>query len=106
MPFDNPTPEGNFYVLGKLTNWKLDKVNRMTYNYKRFGYECNLYVKQGYYNYLYAFLKDKSKAGDETLMEGNHWETENDYTIYVYHRQRGTFYDQLVGVKRLNSVRR
>jgi len=69
MPFDNPTPEGNFYILGKLTNWKLDKANRMTYNYKRFGYECNLVLKQGYYNYIYAFLKDKSKAGDETLVK-------------------------------------
>lgn len=103
MPFDNPSPEGNFYVLGKLTNWKLDKANRMTYNYKRQGYECNLYVKQGYYNYIYAFLKDKNKAGDETLTEGNHWETENDYIIYVYHRQRGTYYDQLIGMRKFNS---
>lgn len=103
MPFDNPTPEGNFYVLGKLTNWKLDKVNRMTYNYKRGGYECELYVKQGYYNYIYAFLKDKDRAGDETLTEGNHWETENDYIIYVYHRARGTYYDQLIGMRKFNS---
>lgn len=103
MPFDNPTPEGNFYVLGKLTNWKLDKANRMTYNYKRGGYECNLMLKQGYYNYIYAFLKDKSKAGDETLTEGNHWETENDYIIYVYHRTRGTYYDQLIGIRKFNS---
>jgi hypothetical protein len=103
MPFDNPTPEGNFYVLGKLSNWKLDKGNRMSYNYKRGGYECNLLIKQGYYNYIYAFLKDKSKAGDETLTEGNHWETENDYIIYVYHRTRGTYYDQLIGVRKFNS---
>jgi len=103
MPFDNPTPEGNFYVLGKLTNWKMDKVNRMSYNYKRQGYECNLLIKQGYYNYIYAFLKDKNKAGDETLTEGNHWETENDYIIYVYHRARGTYYDQLIGLRKFNS---
>ncbi len=103
MPFDSPSPEGNFYVLGKLTNWKMDKVNRMTYNYKRQGYECNLLVKQGYYNYIYAFLKDKSKGGDETLTEGNHWETENDYIIYVYHRARGTYYDQLIGMRKFNS---
>lgn len=103
MPFDNPSPEGNFYVLGKLTNWKLDKGNRMTYNYKRLGYECSLYLKQGYYNYIYAFITDKSKAGDETLTEGNHWETENDYIVYVYHRARGTYYDQLIGMRKFNS---
>ncbi len=106
LPYDNAVSDGNIYVLGKLTNWKLDKVNRMNYNYKRLGYECNLYLKQGYYNYIYAYLKDKTKAGDETLTEGNHWETENDYTIYVYHRQRSTYYDQLIGVRKFNSVKR
>jgi hypothetical protein len=106
LPYDNPVSEGNIYVLGKLTNWKLDKGNRMTYNYKRQGYECELYVKQGYYNYIYAYLPDKTKAGDETLIEGNHWETENDYTIYVYHRKRGTYYDQLIAIRRLNSLKK
>lgn len=105
LPYDTQT-SGNFYVLGKLTEWRLNKNNRMTYNYKKMGYECDLFVKQGYYNYTYVFLADEKKAGDETLSEGNHWETENDYTIYVYHRQRGTYYDQLVAVKRFNSFRK
>lgn len=106
FPYDNAMSEGNFYVLGKFTDWRTSKDNRMTYNYKHFGYECNLYIKQGYYNYTYVFVKDGQKAGDETLTEGNHWDTENDYAIYVYHRQRGTYYDQLVSVKRLNSLRK
>ncbi|MGZ3884134.1 MAG: type IX secretion system plug protein [Bacteroidia bacterium] len=104
IPYDNPIAGGNLYVLGKLTNWKLDKANRMTYNYKRFGYECAIYVKQGYYNYIYAYLPDKTKAGDETFLEGNHWDTENDYTIYVYYRQRATYYDQLICIKKFNSL--
>jgi len=105
LPYDTQT-SGNFYVLGKLTEWRLNKSNRMTYNYKKMGYECDLFVKQGYYNYTYVFLADEKKAADETLSEGDHWETENDYTIYVYHRQRGTYYDQLVAIKRFNSFRR
>lgn len=105
LPYDTQT-SGNFYVLGKLTEWRLNKSNRMTYNYKKMGYECDLFIKQGYYNYTYVFLADEKKAGDETLSEGNHWETENEYTIYVYHRQRGTYYDQLVAVKRFNSFRK
>ena len=105
LPYDTQT-SGNFYVLGKLTEWRLNKSNRMTYNYKKMGYECDLFIKQGYYNYTYVFLADEKKAGDETLSEGNHWETENDYTIYVYHRQRGTYYDQLVAIKRFNSFRK
>lgn len=106
LPYDHAEGEGNFYVLGKLTEWRLNKTNRMVYSTKRSGYECSLYLKQGYYNYAYVYLKDHKKSGDETLTEGNHWETENDYTIYVYHRQRGTYYDQLVGLKRLNSLKK
>lgn len=106
LPYDNAQGEGNFYVLGKLTEWRLNKSNRMTYNYKRFGYECNLFIKQGYYNYTYVYLKDEKKGGDETMTEGDHWDTENEYAIYVYHRQRGTYYDQLVGIKRMNSLRK
>jgi len=106
LPYDNAQGAGNFYVLGKLTEWRLNKTNRMTYNYKKMGYECDLYIKQGYYNYTYVYLKDNKKGGDETYSEGNHWETENEYAIYVYHRQRGTYYDQLVAIKRFNSFRR
>lgn len=106
IPYDNAQGEGNFYVLGKLTDWRLSKSNRMTYNYKRFGYECSLYIKQGYYNYTYVYLRDGQKGGDDTMTEGSHWETENEYAIYVYHRQRGTYYDQLVAIKRFNSLRK
>ena len=106
MTYTAPETDGNYYLLGKLTDWKLDKGNRMVYSNDRLGYECNLYLKQGYYNYSYAFLKDKTKAGNETLTEGNNWQTENDYTIYVYHRQRGTYYDQLIGVRKFNSVKK
>lgn len=106
LPYENAQGAGNFYVLGKLTEWRLNTANRMTYNYKKMGYECNLFVKQGYYNYTYVYLKDDKKGGDETFSEGNHWETENDYAIYVYHRQRGTYYDQLVAIKRINSLRK
>ena len=106
IPYDNAQGEGNFYVLGKLTEWRLNKTNRMTYNYKRLGYECTLFIKQGYYNYTYVYLKDDKKGGDDTMTEGSHWETENEYAIYVYHRQRGTYYDQLVAIKRFNSLRK
>ncbi len=106
IPYDNAQNAGSFYVLGKLTEWRLNKSNRMSYNYKRLGYECNLFIKQGYYNYAYVYLSDDKKSGDITMTEGSHWETENEYAIYVYHRQRGTYYDQLVAIKRFNSLRK
>lgn len=105
LPYDAALTDGNLYVFGAFNAWKCNQENLMRYNQKRFGYECTLYLKQGYYNYEYAFLKDGETAADNTLIEGMHYETENDYTIYVYHRKQGTFYDQLIGVKRLNSMK-
>lgn len=105
LPYTDPLVDGNLYVFGAFNDWRCNKENLMHYNEKRLGYECTLYLKQGLYNYVYAFLKDGSTVADETLIEGSHYETENDYMIYVYHRQQGTFYDQLIGVKRLNSLR-
>ncbi|MFO0356912.1 MAG: DUF5103 domain-containing protein [Sphingobacteriaceae bacterium] len=106
LPYPNPETQGNFYVMGKLTDWRMNNTSKMTYNYKRFGYECKLYLKQGYYNYILLLSEDGKKAGDETKTEGNHWDTENDYTILVYYRQVGMYYDQLVGIRKLNSLKR
>jgi hypothetical protein len=106
LPYVNPEANGNFYIMGKLTDWRMNKISKMTYNYKRFGYEAQLYLKQGYYNYIYVLSNDANKKGDETIIEGNHWDTENDYCIFVYHRKIGAYYDQLVGYKKLNSLKK
>jgi hypothetical protein len=106
LPYVNPEIKGNFYLLGKFTDWRMNKSSKMTYNYTRFGYEAKLYLKQGYYNYIYVLSDDSKKSGDETIIEGNHWDTENDYNIFVYHKKFGTYYDQLIGFKKLNSLKR
>ncbi|MCD6065489.1 MAG: hypothetical protein K0S33_315 [Bacteroidetes bacterium] len=106
FPYDTPLADGNFYITGKFCDWRLGKETRMSYNMLKKGYECELFLKQGFYNYQYVYAKDGKSAVDETMIEGNHWETENDYTIYVYHRKLGTYYDQLIGVKKLNSIRK
>jgi hypothetical protein len=104
ISFDNPINDGSFYVFGGLTNWKADPRFVLTYNPKKFVYECVAYLKQGYYNYHYVFVRDKTIILDESLTEGNHSETENEYTIYVYHRPLGARYDQLIGIKQINSA--
>lgn len=106
LPYVTPEAKGNFYIMGKLTDWRMSRLSKMTYNYKRFGYEATLYLKQGFYNYEYVLSSDTKKSGDETITEGNYWDTENDYNIFVYHRKFGTYYDQLIGFKKLNSLKR
>jgi hypothetical protein len=106
LPYTTPETQGNLYVMGKLTDWRMNNISKMIYNYKRLGYECKLYLKQGYYNYILVLSEDGKKAGDECKLEGCHWDTENDYTILVYFRQVGMYYDQLVGIRKLNSLKR
>ena len=65
-----------------------------------------LSLKQGFYNDIYVLSNDADKRGDETIIEGNHWDTENDYNIFVYHRKIGMYYDQLIGFKKMNSLKK
>lgn len=106
--FYYPTPiqNGNVYVLSKIHNWTLTNENKMTYNESTQSYECTLYLKQGYYNYLYTILYDNDTKCNESETEGNYWQTENDYYIFVYHKPLGYYYDQLVGLLRINSLKR
>jgi hypothetical protein len=94
---------GNFYVFGALTDWRVGNENKMTYNYDEGTYEALLFLKQGYYDYEYVFLEDGASHPDETIVEGNHFETGNEYAILVYYRGIGTRYDQLVGISRMRT---
>mgnify|MGYP006278973395 CR=1 FL=1 len=104
LPQDAPLIDGGIYILGELTNWELNEQSRMKYNYRNKAYETRLYLKQGYYNYMYAFLQNGSDQATLQRFEGSHSETENNYTIYVYYRHPGTLHDKLVAVKEFTSV--
>ncbi len=105
LPMEKPAEDGSLYIFGALTDWKYSNENKMHYNKILSQYEATLYLKQGYYNYEYVFLKDDEKCGDETVIEGQHYETENDYCIYVYYKPMSSNYDMLIGMKRFNSIR-
>ena len=106
LPYDEPVANGDFYVLGSLSGPGYSNINKMKYNYDKKSYELTLLLKQGYYNYRYEFLMHGKSAGDASLTEGNHYETENDYIIMVYHRGSSSRYDRLVGYQIVNSLRK
>jgi hypothetical protein len=104
LPYNYPLIDGNLYVFGALSDWQFNESNLMHYNYGLKTYEASILLKQGYYNYEYAFLENNSQVGDVTFIEGSYWETRNEYTIFVYHRQQGESYDRLIGVGFIDSV--
>lgn len=99
--------DGSVYIFGKLTDWKFKDEFKMNYDTLNNKYYQEVLLKQGYYNYMYCVVKDGSKnKGDLTTYEGSFFETENEYSILVYYRNPMLFYDELIGVKTFNSIKR
>lgn len=103
LSYPNPLSEGSLYLGGAFTNWQYDNTNKLVYNYETKSYTDSLYLKQGYYNYLYTFLPNQKNVGDDSFVEGRHFEADNNYSIYVYYRPEGELYDRLTGVMNINS---
>lgn len=96
-------PEKDIYLFGALTNWEIQKEFKMKYDPGKRLYTMNHIFKQGYYNYEYVYYDDKTGKYDAGAFEGNHFQTENDYTIYVYYFDRFLNTYLLVGISELNS---
>ena len=98
LPYSPPIRDGNLYLFGKFCDWKFKEELKLDYDTANQQYTKEVLLKQGYYNYLYCFVKDGSKnTGDIALVEGSHFETKNEYSILVYHRQINDNFDRLVG---------
>ena len=89
---------GDIYIYGALTDWQIKPEAKMSFNQLELQYEADLYLKQGLYNYMYVLVQDGNERADMTFIEGSHFETENDFTILVYHRPLGLDYDKLISV--------
>ena len=100
-----PFTDGQVYVTGDFCNYAFSKENMMTYHSGKQQYEAKILLKQGYYNYMYTLLPFKP-ATDVRQLEGNFFDTENDYVIYVYHRGRSSRYDRLIAVSMINSLKK
>jgi hypothetical protein len=100
----NPITMGPVYIFGELSDWQMQEKFKMTYLKEYGGYYCKVLLKQSYYNYLYVIWNNNEERLDYTFTEGNHFETENDYNILLYHRNPFYGYDELIGFLTLNSV--
>ncbi len=102
LPADHVAYLGkDLYISGALTDYKLNEQTRMTFNAEKGVYEGQLFLKEGYYDYGYQ-LVDRTD-GTRNELDGNYYETENDYTILIYYKSFLDRSDQLIGVSRINS---
>jgi len=105
-PGNSPYPDKDLYLFGAFTNFACNDSTRMIFNAEKGMYETSLFLKQGFYGYSYVTTDHKDPAGKTSfdLTEGNHLETENDYMILVYYRPLGARADELVGMRKFNSL--
>lgn len=97
LEYDNPLIEGQIHLSGEFTHNRFDENSKMIYNFDTKQYEKTLLLKQGHYNYQYLMLPYGKNQGTTGPIEGNFYETGNEYFIRVYHRPPGRRYDTLIG---------
>ena len=98
LPVEEYVTDGHVYVCGELFGNQYGAENRMAYDADEKCYYLYAYLKQGGYDYMYYVW---GMNGVTSLpIEGSHWQTENEYAVWVYHRPFGARYDRLVGAIR------
>lgn len=103
---NQPFTDKKIFVVGEMNKYNLDDSSAMFYNADKGVYEKTLFLKQGYYSYIYV-AKNAGNANDLVMTyetEGDYWETENDYTVLVYYRSLSGRHDELIGVSSINSL--
>jgi hypothetical protein len=93
----------DIYLLGAINDWMYNEKNKLEYNESAREYQGKLYLKQGYYEYMFSVVPEGKTVGDVTLIEGDHFQTDNIYSVFVYYRERVPEYDRLLGYSYFNS---
>lgn len=88
---DYPETDQSIYVIGSFNQWQRNENSRLRFNPATGFYETNILVKQGWYNYAYVL-----SGNDPYAIDGNFWDTENLYEVFVYFRPMGARGDLLV----------
>ncbi|MFT4024764.1 MAG: DUF5103 domain-containing protein [Flavihumibacter sp.] len=92
----------DLYLFGEMTGYGSDPQAKLEFNKTTGLYETSVWLKQGYYDYVYA-LKNADGSFSTDLTEGSYWETANTYSILVYYRALGGRADELVSVGTIQS---
>lgn len=96
---------GTPYIVGRFNDYKLDERSKMNFDAANQKSTKSLFLKQGVYDYAYVWVNNAGQE-DDIVLEGSHFETENDYEVLVYYRPTGARWDELAGYQVLNTVKK
>lgn len=94
----------DIYITGMFNNYNLTPEYKLDYNEKKGIYEKAVLIKQGFTNFQYTAADSKGIIDHENAIDGNFYQTENDYFIIVYYRENTDRHDRAVGKGTANSL--
>ncbi len=102
MLTDKPFANKDVYIYGAFNDFQITEENKMAYDHEQKAYLCSIVLKQGFYNYTFAtvskYASDKENSVNTNEINGTFFETENEYTVLVYYKPLGGFYERVIGI--------
>lgn len=102
---DYPEMDGmSIFLDGDFTQRRFDPASLMTFNRATGRYEKAVLLKQGAYNYQYLAVPPGARSGKTSVIEGDKYQTVNEYLVKVYTRGPLDRTDRLIGVRLMSNV--
>lgn len=92
------------YVNGMFNNYAISDENKMDYNAEKGVYEKAIMIKQGFTNFQYVIADSPGRVDEQNAIDGNFWQTENNYFALIYYRENNQRYDRVIGRGIASSV--
>ncbi|WP_289665082.1 DUF5103 domain-containing protein [Flavobacterium panacagri] len=94
----------DIYITGMFNNYSLSPEYKMDYNTDKAVFEKAIMIKQGFTNFQYTVADKKGVIDNENAIDGNFYQTENEYTILVYYKEATDRYQRVIGKGNANSI--
>ncbi len=96
--------KNDIYVNGMFNNFAISPETKMDYNKEKGVYEKALMIKQGFTNFQYVIADKSGKIDNTNAVDGNFYQTENNYFALVYYRENNQRFDRVIGKGTASSV--
>lgn len=87
----------DIYVNGMFNNYAMNAESKMDYNAEKGLFEKAIMIKQGFTNYQYVVADKNGKIDYANAIDGNFFQTEDNYFALVYYRENNQRYDRVIG---------
>jgi hypothetical protein len=87
----------DIYVNGMFNNYAMNDESKMVYNAEKAVFEKAIMIKQGFTNYQYVVADKDGKIDNANAIDGNFYQTEDNYFALIYYKENNQRYDRIIG---------